>query len=224
MWGLNSKQFDTVFKAMAKPVEAEVQGMTIRQAVKAVKVPREFPIKWAPGTEAIADDAGKIDHPLRLYGRGTALGIILNEAGLGFLPQRQPNGTLGLLITKQSKEPLWPIGWLPTLSLNKTVPQFYKQKDVSLPNVSLTRVFKAVEGNTKIPIIVDHYHIRAKGQELEKMMAKVNPRKMSMNRVIRTVTVQNRIGFDVRIDEIGKPFIWISTTEVINRRKDRFKK
>ena len=161
---------------------------------------------------------------MKLYGKGTALGIILNDAGLGFFPERQPNSALALLVTKRGKEDLWPIGWMPKLSLNKSIPMFYKRVPVSLPNVSLTRVFVAIENETRIPVHVDHHYIKAKGQDFEEMKIEVKPRQMSWNSVIRNVTVRNRLNYDVRVDELGKPFVWVSTTEVIQRRKERFRK
>ncbi|MFK7818126.1 MAG: hypothetical protein AB8G99_05375 [Planctomycetaceae bacterium] len=224
LWGLTRQQFDGIFVPLAKPLQTELKGMSVEVAVASIKLPRDLPIKWTPEAKQVAGKAGAVDRELQLYGRGASLAILLNDIGLGFLPERQPNGSLALLITKQAKEPLWPIGWQPTLSLAKTIPNFYKRIDVSLPKVKLTRVFSAVSSSTKIPIFVDQYHIKAKGQQFEQMMVEVKPTKMSWFAVMRKVTVRNRLNFDIRIDELGKPFIWVSTTEVIQRRKDRFRK
>ena len=197
--------------------------MTIEQAVRTMDFPASTPIKWTDDAKKIAASADEVQRELKLYGRGAALAILLNDAGLGFYPERAPSGSVELLIAKRSRVDMWPIGWPPKLSLAKTIPEFYKRVPVSLPNVTLTRVFGAIEANTKIPILIDHYQIKAKGQEFDKMKVEVKPRKMSWNSVIRTVTVKSRLNYDVRVDELGKTFVWVSTQEIIKAGKDRFK-
>ena len=223
IWGLTKDQFDNFFRATAKPLATEVQGMPIEQAVRTMEFPASTPIKWTDDAKKIAASADEVQRELKLYGRGAALAILLNDAGLGFYPERAPSGSVELLIAKRSRVDMWPIGWPPKLSLAKTIPEFYKRVPVSLPNVTLTRVFGAIEANTKIPILIDHYQIKAKGQEFDKMKVEVKPRKMSWNSVIRTVTVKNRLNYDVRVDELGKTFVWVSTQEIIKAGKDRFK-
>lgn len=224
MWGLNPEQFDTIFRAMAKPVDADVKGMSLPEAITAIKIPSDFPIKWEDGAKNIAAKGKKVDRDLRLFGRGTVLGVLLADAGLGFVPRRQPDGSIAVLITNRNKSDHWPVGWLPQLSIAKTLPSFYKRIDVSLPNVSLTRVFSAIESSQKLPILVDHHHIKAKGQEFDKMKVEIRPRKMSWNNVIRTATTKNRLSYEVRVDELGKPFVWVSTNERIKTWRGRFKK
>ena len=223
LWGLTREQFDSVFEPLATPLKIEPKGMSVQEAVASIALPKDLPIKWTAEAKERVAVADPVERDLQLYGRGAALAILLNDAGLGFLPERQPDGSMALLVTKTMKEPLWPIGWQPKLSLAKTIPNFYKRIDVSLPKVKLTRVFSAVSASTKVPIFVDHFAIKAKGQQFDKMMVEIKPTKMSWYAVMRKVTVKNRMNFDIRIDELGKPFIWVSTTEVIKRRKDRFR-
>lgn len=223
MWGLTREQFDPMFRALAKPLAVEVNGKTLLETVTSLELPKTLPIKWTPAAEAVATTAPKNERTLKLYGRGTALAIVLNDAGLGFIPQRQPDGSVALLVIKPGREPLWPIGWPPKISPAKTMREFYARVDVSLPNVTLTRVFEAIEASTQIPIFVDYRAIKAKGLEFEEMRVEIKPRKMSWNNVIRTVSIKNRLNYDLRVDELGKPFIWVSTQEVIRARKDRFR-
>ena len=224
LWGLTPKQFDKAFAPLAKSVPTEVAGKTIGEAVAAMKIPRELPIKWDTGTPEIAAKAGVVTRNLQKFGKGTALAIMLNDAGLGFLPERQGDGSVTLLVTKKGQKALWPIGWPAKVSLSRTMPHFYKKVDVSLPKVSLTRVFSAVEKSTKVPILVDYTELKKKSQDFETMKADIRPRKMSWNSVIRTVSVKNRMNYDARVDELGSPFVWVSTNEVIKAWDTRFKK
>lgn len=222
LWGLTAKQFDQAFIPLAKTMPTEVAGMTIQDAILAMEVDRRLTVNWDTGTKEIAAKAGIVTRNLNKFGKGTALAIMLNDAGLGFLPERQGDGTVTLLVVKKGQRALWPIGWPPKVSLSRTMPHFYKKTDVSLPKVSLTRVFSAVEKQTKVPILVDYPTLKAKGLDFEKMQADVRPRRMSWNSVIRTVSIQNRMNYDARVDEQGSPFVWVSSNDVIKAWDKRF--
>lgn len=221
LWGLKAEVFGKLYDAIATPLEVEVKGKPVTEAVTAMRFPPQHPVVWDDDARQIAARASEVTRELKLIGRPTALAMVLNDAGLGFYPQRQPNGSVSLRIAKQSSEPHWPVGWRPKLSVARTVPGFFNQIEVELPDIGLERLFGTISERTQVPIRVDHYHIRAKGLEFDKMKIRVDRRKMSWNRVVQTASIRNRLNYDIRVDELGKPFVWVSTPEVIKARRDR---
>ncbi len=224
MWGLTSEAFGRVFDALAKPANVETRDRPLEETIRDLSPSAEFPMEWTEPAKRIAAEAAPGARNLTSFSRGTAMAILLNDAGLGFFPRRQPNGSLQLVISKPAEgEPFWPIGWDPSQSLARTIPGFYKPVDVELPNVSLSRVFAAISERTGVPVLVDTFHLRASGLDFESMKVEIPAKKLSWNRVVQAAATRNRLASDTRIDELGKPFVWITTPQIQRARSERFR-
>ena len=87
---------------------------------------------------------------------------------------------------------------------------------VDLDNLPILDVLTAISAKTKIPIRFDHYRIEAHRIDLEKTRVNYPPRKTSWSLLLRGVTNPNRLSYDLKIDELGQPFVWITTLKFGN--------
>jgi hypothetical protein len=215
LWGLNEPQFAEVYEALSQPVAADVKEQRIREAVAKIGLPATLPVRFSNDADQWLTDEMPESTPVRQkvkgFSKGTALAIVLNDYGLGFHPLRKPAGTIELVVEplRTAKQP-WPVGWEPKEPLPKTAPALYEMVPIDLDNVPLMDVLNAVSVQTKIPIRFDHYRIEAFGVDPATARVSYPPKKTSLSILVRNLTSQHKLLRDVKIDEQGHPFLWIT--------------
>jgi hypothetical protein len=141
--------------------------------------------------------------------------MLLNEYGLGFKPVRTPSGAIEIAVEPlQKTTEVWPVGWQLKDTRQKTAPALFTLVPIDLENVALMDVMNAVSVKSKIPVRYDHYRIEAHNLDLSKMMVNYPPRQTSFSLVLRGITNPNLLEYDLKIDELGQPFIWITTLKL----------
>ncbi|MBI5759410.1 MAG: hypothetical protein HZA46_12900 [Planctomycetales bacterium] len=214
VWGLSSDQFERLFRSLTPPVREELQGEPLAEAIAAFDLPREFPLNFSDAAAARIEAAGataKVRHPFKGIANGTALAALLNEWGLGFRPQRSKTGSLQLtIVTLQEANDVWPVGWPLTKKGAETAPVMFKLLPIELDEIELQAVLESVADVAKIPVLMDHHAMQA--QRIDPARVKVShPRRhVSYNTMLKTVTGMTRLQHDIRIDESGRPLIWVS--------------
>ena len=124
------------------------------------------------------------------FSRGTALAILLNNAGLGFRPGRTPEGNLELLaISLSENKEVWPIGWPLTKGPINIVPKLVEIVPVELEDVPLNDVLMAASLATNIPIIVDNYRPQRAKINIDKLVVNQPLKRMSWSIVYSHVIV-----------------------------------
>jgi hypothetical protein len=215
LWGLNEPQFTQVYETLSQSVAADVKGLRIREAVAKIDLPASLPVRFSADADRWLTDEEPETTPVRQevkgFSKGTALAIVLNDYGLGFYPLRKPAGTIELVVepVRTAKRP-WPVGWEPKESLPKTAPALYEMVPVDLDDVALLDVLNAVSVQTKIPIRFDHYRIEAFGVDPATARVSYPPKKTSLSILVRNLASQHKLLRDVKIDEQGHPFLWIT--------------
>jgi hypothetical protein len=124
MWGLSRSQFESVYAALAHPVSADVQGLPFVDAISKLGVAKDYPFHFSVAAKQAMDAPGQpqgVSRSVAGITAGTALAFVLNEYGMGFHPERRPDGSVELLIEPlpaaqpvadaDSPPVVWPIGW-----------------------------------------------------------------------------------------------------------------
>lgn len=220
LWGLSKTQFGQVYSALgSKAVEGTTAGQSLAEALQTLRLPAQYPLRWTadaadwlrrdvpPGRKARQDVQG-LSH-------GTALALLLNDFGLGFAPSRTPAGTLELAIEPLHKKPnVWPVGWEPKGTPYQTAPKLFQLVPVELTDAPLLDVLEAVSQKSEVPVRFDHYLIEKHKIDLETIRVSHPPKKTSWSLLVRGVTNPHRLTYELRIDEQGHPFVWITTLKL----------
>ena len=84
-------------------------------------------------------------------------------------------------------------------------------KNVEIRNYNLRGAFGAISKRAETPFLYDYNSLAASGADLEKMKGTLVKDRMSAMRVMRYLTLKARpkLQTDLRLDESGKPFLWI---------------
>lgn len=214
-WGLNEQQFESVVKAVSKPIVESTQGQPLEQVLKTLPVGDGFLIVIHP---QIHDDFAKIQsQPVTQEFRGTtvgtALAIMLKEFGFGFSPLRTPRQTIELTITSlASTSDPWPIGWDidDTQPRNEVVPQLFEFVKTGFEEASLKRVLDAISEQTGTPIFIDVALCREKEIDITTTLVSYPSKQTAWSLVLNSVVGQARLTQKIRLDEANRPFVWVA--------------
>lgn len=216
LWGLSKAQFGAVYTALSGKVESPTQGLPLESIAAGLRLPGDYSLRFSTGAERrLASEfpgSRTIDKELKGRARGTALALALADYGLGFRPLRTPRGEIELVVEPlNTTGELWPVGWEFKDSRLKTAPGLFKLKPVELADVKLIDVLNAVEKQSGVPIFLDRHRIEAAGVDLEKVRVSHPRRQTSFSLLLRAVTNPHKLTRELRIDETGQPFVWITT-------------
>lgn len=220
LWGLTEAQFAVVYGAVGNPVETEVEGQPLAAALTQLGLPEKYPVRLSVASnEWLASEFPKAP-PVRNFVKGmsmgTALAVVLNEYGLGFRPLRKADGGMELTVDplKVNRE-AWPAGWDLKAGQNRQqlVPKLFEMIPVELDKAKLTDVLTAVQEKTGVPVLIDHYRIEGKGLDLESLTVTVPPKKTTWSLLMKSATTPHKLTRRLQIDELGRPFLWVTVLD-----------
>ena len=209
-FGLLPKQLIAVHEGLTKSVESPTLGKSAREVAKQIAdgLPYKFIADGAAqkalgGEDVVADELNGLSS-------GTALAAVLRPLGLVMVPEK--NGAevrLRIAALANAKEH-WPVGWPPKGNPSETLPEFFKYLKVEINNTPLSEAMIAIAGRVKAPLLVDHNGLARGKVDLQ---TKVNFPATSIYyaRALDRLLFQAKLKYELRVDEAGKPFLWITT-------------
>ena len=210
-FGLKPDDLVAFHDALAKPIDFDTKG--VRAGDIARKLVRGLRMQVSVSAEsrrAVARNEAVLDE-LNGLAAGTALAAILRPLGLVLSPKKPPGAKVLLLISDvREVEESWPIGWPPEVSPRKAAPDLYEYLPVEIADIPLSEAIAAIDGRVETPFLFDHNGMQR--QRIDPTAKQVNfPRKrVQYRRVLDQVLFQGRLKSEVRLDEAGNPFLWIS--------------
>jgi hypothetical protein len=104
----------------------------------------------------------------------------------------------------------WPIGWKPGRSPSEIVPELFEPRNAEIQGYTLEETLQAIGTRVKIPFFVDHAALRAARIDPASVQVQVARSRISYKRVLDRVLSQARLYCQIRVDEAGTPFVWIT--------------
>ena len=215
LWGLSQGQFTEIYEALSGAVEQELEGVPLVPALDRLPLPPQYPLRnsVAAGEWLAAHPAGKIENRMQGLSCGTVLALALREAGLGFQPLRTPSGEIELAVTPLSSgQQVWPVGWeLPDgVDHGELVPVLHKFTEIGFDNAALQDVLVATGAAIEVPMLIDYYTIRATGIDLAEKVVSYPLKRTTWALMLNSVIRKANLIKEVRIDERGRPFVYIT--------------
>ena len=222
-YGLSGADFAKVRKDLATPVGFATLGMTRQQVVEKIAGQLKLPLRLdADVAQALAND--KLEDDLSDLSCGTALACVLRPAGYCLMPQTE-NGQTAYAVVKSSGKPTdsnvasaslatltaWPIGWTSDKSNQDAVPALYEFRNINVQNVSAATALDAIGKRLKIPVLYDRKALAQQKIDPGKAMVSQKNSKTFYASALRRLLFQARLKFDVRFDDAGSPFLWVTT-------------
>lgn len=209
-FGLTASQFDQAREDLATPVGFGTEGLDCRQVVERITRRLKTPLKLdALVAQSLADQ--KLSEDLTDLSSGTALAYTLRLVDYGFVP-RAAGGQLSYELLKyQSDMDMWPIGWPDTKPPQEALPGLVEFLNVNIQNVSAAKALEAIAERIKAPVLMDHAALARNNIDPTTVMVKLPPSRTTHSLALRKLLFQARLKFEVRYDDAGTPFLWITS-------------
>jgi hypothetical protein len=225
VFGLTEKEIEAVFADLAQPIDFETKGQLTRAVID--RLQPKFALKFSVDAEADRALREAAPGPDEMKGltSGTGLAMMLRNIGLVLRPEKlrgQPvvyriapasadsldSNTLGK--TNDHEMPHWPIGWELHKTPGRTAPSLFEFLNAEIDGYTLEETLSAIGPRVKIPLYLDHAALRAHQIDPANIQVRLPRTRTFYKRIIDRALTQARLGSQVRIDEAGTAFLWIT--------------
>lgn len=212
-FGLTSEQLVNVHSSLTGVVANSTQGTESGALLN--QLTRSLPLKTnlsPPARSALISDQN-VTNEYKGLSRGTALSIELRRQNLVLRPAPKQGRGVELEIVTSSQAPeSWPQGWPPKAAPVTTFPKLFEVTALQLNNIQLDSVLSAISRRLKIEFIVDPAAWKSKPVDLSTVKVTFNKPRASYSAAIGNILSQSKpqLRHEIRVDENGEPFIWIT--------------
>ena len=106
--------------------------------------------------------------------------------------------------------PYWPVGWEPEKAPGAIAPGLFDQLNAEIDGYTLDETLSAIGPRLSVPYFLDRTALAAKGVDPATVKIKIARTKTSYKLLLDRVLSQARLGSELRVDEVGTVFLWIS--------------
>jgi hypothetical protein len=224
-YGLTEQELAAVFADLTQPIDFETKGQLPPAVID--RLQGKLALKFAVDTDAdaVLRAAETFSDELQGVAAGTGAAILLRSYGLVMRPEKSrgrpvayrvavanANSLSQSTIGKESdKNPTnWPIGWEPDTAPVKIAPSLFEQLNAEIDGYTLAETLAAVSPRVKVPLYIDHAVLAANKIDPSAIKVKLPRTRTTYNHVLVRVIAQARLGSRLRVDEAGRPFVWIT--------------
>jgi hypothetical protein len=104
----------------------------------------------------------------------------------------------------------WPIGWEPQETPGRAAPSLFELLNAEIDGFTLDEALAAIGPRLKVPMYIDRAALAAHKIDPSKVQVRLARTRTSYKRVIDRAVAHARLHSQVRIDEAGNAFLWIS--------------
>lgn len=209
-FGLLPRQFVETHDGLAVRVDFTTSGKLPRDVVRQIADKLSFSfVTDNASKEALASEEPMQDELLGLAA-GTAIAATLRPLGLVMVPELSAGKVRLRIVNSSTATESWPIGWPPSTTPREACPDFFKFLNVEVNNTPIHDSLTAIAGRLKLPLLVDHNGLARAEVDLKTAKASLPKTNTYYHRALERLLFQARLKHELRIDEAGQAFLWIS--------------
>ena len=210
-FGLTPRQAKQVFDVLSLKVDTSTQGESAKFTIEQISNALSIKIDISPTASLMLAEDTTVQQQYRDLTSGTVMAAILRPLNLALVPQNKSEQglTLSILEVRQSKES-WPIGWSTSRKLLKTVPKLMERVEVEIQDQPLVTVVTAISKRIDVPLLWNHHDITRLGIDPQEITVSFPAKRTYYKRILDHVLARGKLNMEIRVDEAGQPFVWIS--------------
>ncbi len=226
-WGMTDAQLQDFTRLMSEPVASEVALKSPVITLESIGLPNGVRMKFTDAAKEKALGTRPANAPenldLKGFSKGTAMAITLAQYGLGFRPIQTGPTSYELEIDSGNElSNLWPAGWKAQESSAVVLPAYLKAIPIDLKDVEVSALLQVLSDRLEVPVLQSTFELAAQGQDLDEVKYSRKPDRVSPVRLLTAIGDQLQLGFDLRVDEAGKLFLWATTKDQSTAFRTRF--
>ncbi len=211
IFGLTKPQFEEAFDDLSEVVAAPTKGVSPAALLGDWRRNLKTPIEFDAAAAAALDRAPPVSAELQGFSLGTALAMVLRPSGLALMPV-EPRGNplvLRIMLMEPNQE-YWPAGWKPEKSSGQVAPGMYRFTTVEINGFTLAQALDAFAPHMSVPLFFDEQVLAGRAIDPAKIVVKFPKGKTYIRRAVDHILSQAHLVGELREDEAGKAFYWIT--------------
>lgn len=226
-WGLTDEQFKDVIQLLAAPVENSVELQSSVLALESIGLPGNMKMKFTDDAreQALGKKPESALETIELKGftKGSAIAIVLAQYGLGFRPRYIAPGRFDIEIDCGNESSnMWPVGWKPEQSFSEILPAYFRAIPLDVEDVTIAALVGAISEKIGLPHFSSASRLNANELDITTLKYTRKNDRISPARLLTAIGDKMHLGFDVRVDEAGKMFLWVTTDSDAAAFRTRF--
>lgn len=161
-------------------------------------------------------DKDPLTEDLKGLASGTVLAYLIEPFGLGLFPDKDKDDRIVYQIAERSSRDVepWPIGLKPENRL-KSLPELFKTRNINIDRIPIAKVLDAISKRLEVPVLIDRAALARQRIDLDTTPVSLPDARTNFDRALGSMTSQAKLKYELRIDDAGRPFFWI-TSRTIN--------
>jgi hypothetical protein len=209
-FGLLPRQLVAVHEGLATPVGFSTKGKPPREVARQIADGLTFKFVTDPAGQQTLAAGQEVADELQGLSSGTALAAVLRPLGLVLVPEKHGSELRLRIADGRSAKESWPVGWPPKGNPRETIPDLFKYLNVEITRTSLREAAAAIADRLKTPLLIDHNALAREGVDWNSRVDLPKTRTYYYDTLDRLLS-QAKLKFEIRVDEAGTPFLWITT-------------
>lgn len=210
--GIDENQLKVLASALSKPVDFDTKDLQLDRAASKLAGSLDVPVRIDAAHQRTLAGESPLDVEMRGMATGTALAYTLRLAGLALEPRSTGSSPSLAVVTPTEGRGSWPIGVSADSKRRELAPNLYEFINVEIQQGSkLGTALPAVIGRIEVPYLVDHNALAKHGIELATADVFIPRRRSTLSLILGSALGQSKLKYELRTDDAGKPFLWITT-------------
>jgi hypothetical protein len=211
-FGLPPEVLTAISNDLTQPVDFDTKGLTPAKVLATMSTKLKSQFMADPAVARELGAAEKVPGELKGLSCGTAAAAILRREGLSLVPRLRADGKAEYYVTKAGPtQDVWPIGWPPERSLPEITPELFTLRNVEIDDIPASQLLQVVADRTKLPMLFDEQALVLQRIDPSKVKIKIPLAKIGYEAVLTRTLFQANLKHEVRVDDAGRPFLWITT-------------
>lgn len=208
-FGLTTQQLKRTHESLKGLVAESTQGKKVLPVVTTIARQAGLSLSLSAGMQTIAADAVVHDE-WQGFTSGTTIAALLRPLELVMVPKigRGEEIELGIEHDATADES-WPVGWKSPLKPRELIPKIYDPLPIDIADTPIADVMKAIESRIETPIFYDTALLHLMELDPAKETVTYSSSRTIYTKAIGLTLSKAKMKHEIRVDEIGKPFIWI---------------
>jgi len=197
--------------SLAQTVPFSTTGQSVQAILEQLARQQPLPVVIEPEAKTILARGGLTEVELQGLATGTSLALLLRGQGLTLAPEKLRGQPLQLRVARPAADrQSWPVGWKSPTPPRRLLPSLYKRRVFEIDGYSLAEALEALGPRIGLPIRFDRWLLARQRIVPDQIQVTFPGEKTYLKRVVDRLLSQARLASELRVDERGNPFFWIT--------------
>lgn len=213
-FGLKPEVLDVVRRDLGRAADFTTLGRTPVEVLNDLGNRVAYPIVAEPTVATTLGRGEKVPGELKGLACGTVTAAVLRREGLSLIPRAGGDGRPEYYITKAARDQdVWPVGWVPERPIPELLPDLFTLRNVQVDDIPASQLLQVVAERLKLPMLFDEQALVLKNLDPSKVKVNIKEGKLGYEAVLDRAMFQASLKHEVRIDDAGRPFLWITSRQ-----------